>query len=133
MKRLKDKGRKVDIQTLDNKSSSEYKRVVTEKCQARYQLVPLNVHLRNAAERAIRTFKAHFLSILAGVDPDFPNYMWNTLLQQTELTINLLLQATINPKMSAWDYFNVPFDYAVTPLVPLVSRVMIHNTINTRK
>ena len=104
-----------------------------KKWQEKYQLVPPNVHRRNAAEKAIRTFKAHFLSILAGVDPDFPEYMWDTLLQHTELTLNLLHQATINPKMSAWDYFNIPFDYAATPLGPLGSRVMIHNTVNTRK
>ena len=35
--------------------------------------------------------------------------------------------------MSVWDYFNGPFDDAVTPLVPLGSIVMIHNTFNTRK
>ena len=70
---------------------------------------------------------------MAGVDPEFPKYMWDTLLQQTELTINLLHQATINPIMSAWDYFNAPFDYAATPLGPLGSRVTIHNTVNTRR
>ena len=47
---------------------------------AKYQLVPPNAHRRNMTERAIRTFKAHFLAILAGVDPDFPKYMWDNLL-----------------------------------------------------
>ena len=32
-----------------------------------YQLVPPDMHRRNAAERAIRTFKAYFLTILVGV------------------------------------------------------------------
>ena len=36
---------------------------------ATYQLVPPNVHRKNIAEKAIRTFKAHFLAFLAGVDP----------------------------------------------------------------
>ena len=35
--------------------------------------------------------------------------------------------------MSEWDYFNGPFKYAATPLGPFGSRVMIHNTVNTRK
>ena len=95
--------------------------------------MPPNVHRRNDAKRAILKFKAHFLSILAGVDPGFLNYMWDTLLQQTDLTLNLFCQATINPKMSVWDYFNGPFNYAATPLEPLGSRVIIHNTVNTRK
>ena len=106
MERLTDKGHKVDIQLLDNEASDEYKIFITEKWQAQYQLVPPNVHQRNVSERAIRTLKAQFPSILTGVDPEFPNYMWGTLLQQTELTLNLLRQETINLKMSAWEYFN---------------------------
>ena len=46
---------------------------------ATYQLVPPNVHRRNIAERAMRTFKAHFLEILSGVDPEFPKFMWDNL------------------------------------------------------
>ena len=46
----------------------------------KYQLVPAHIHRRNAAERAIRTFKAHFLAILAGVVEDFPKYLWDLLL-----------------------------------------------------
>ena len=102
MTRLTNKGHKVDIQIFDNEASAKYKRVITKKWQAQYQLVPPNVHKRKVAERLIRKFKAHLLSILAGVDPEFPKYMCDTLLQQTELTLNLLYQATINPKMSVW-------------------------------
>ena len=100
---------------------------------ATYQLVPPNVHRRNIAERAIRTFKAHFLAILEGVDPYFPKYMWDNLLVQTELTIKLLRQATLNPRMSAWEYYNGAFDYSATPLGPLGCKIMIHNTSNKRK
>ena len=41
-------------------------------------------------ERATRTFKAYFLSVLAGIADSFPNYIWDRLLSQTELTLNLL-------------------------------------------
>ena len=84
-----------------------------------YQLVPLNVHRGNIAERVIQIFKAHFLEILAGVDPDFPKFMWDNLLVQTELTIKLLRQATLNPRMSSWEYYNGAFDYTATPLGPI--------------
>ena len=100
---------------------------------ATYQLVPPNVHRRNITERAIRTFKAHFLSVLEGVDQDFPKYMWDKLLVQTELTVNLLRQATLNTRMSACEYYNGAFDYSATPLVPLVCKIMIHNTSNKRR
>ena len=52
---------------------------------------------------------------------------------QTELTINLLRQSTLNIRMSAWEYYNGPFDYSATPLGPLGCKIMIHNTSNTRK
>ena len=62
------------------------------------------------------------------MDTDLPEYMWDNLLAQTELTINLFRQATINPRMSAWKYYNGAFDYSATPLVPLGYKIMIHNT-----
>ena len=52
---------------------------------------------------------------------------------QTELTINLLRQANLNPRMSAWEYYNGAFDYSATPLGPLSFKIMIHNTSNKRK
>ena len=100
---------------------------------ASYQLVPPNVHRRYVAERAIRTIKVHFLEILAGMDPDFPKYMWYNLLVQTKLTINLLVQATLNPRMSAWEYYNREFEYTATPLGPIGCKIIIHTTSNKRK
>ena len=42
-------------------------------------------------------------------------------------------QATLNPRMSAWEYYNGAFDYSATPLGPLGCKIMIYNTSNTRK
>ena len=57
-----------------------------------YQLFQTNIHRRNAIERAIFTLNAHFLSILAGVAEDFSRNMWDMLIPQTEMTLNLLQQ-----------------------------------------
>lgn len=91
--RLKAKGHEVDLQILDNEDSAAYKKLITEEWGAKFQLVPPNMHRRNAAERAIRTFKAHFLAILAIVAPDFPRYLWDLLVPQVEMTLNFLCQA----------------------------------------
>jgi hypothetical protein len=99
---------------------------------ASFQLVPPDVHHTNAAEHAIQTFKAHFLSILAGIDNSFPNYLWDKLLPQAELTLNLLHQATLAPSLSAWEYFHGPFNYDDTPLGPMGFPVIIHNKASTR-
>ena len=57
-----------------------------------YQIVSPNTHLCNAAGRAICTFKARLLSILAGIAEDFPLNLWNMLIPQTEMMLNLLRQ-----------------------------------------
>ena len=72
MKRLANRGHKVDVQIFDNEVSAEYKRIIVDYWDATYQLVPPNVHRRNISKRSIRTIKAHLLLVLAGVDPDFP-------------------------------------------------------------
>ena len=132
MQRLIDNKLIIDLQILDNEGSAEYKRAITKKWNANYQLVPPNTHWSNAAERAIRTFKAHFISILAGVAPDPPRSLWNLLLLQTELTLNLLKQATLNPTQSAWSYFHGPFNYYATPIGPFVCDIISHKKTGTR-
>ena len=58
-----------------------------------YQLVPPGIHCRNAAKKAIRTFKNHFISGLSSTHPDFPLNLWDQLLEQAELTLDLLHQS----------------------------------------
>jgi hypothetical protein len=89
MTHLAAQGLSVDLQILDNKASATYKNAITFTWQAKFQLAPQAMHCRNRAEQEIRTFKTHFLSILAGVDPTFPLYLWDLLLPQAELTPNL--------------------------------------------
>ena len=71
MQRLSNNKLIVDLQILDSEASAEYKRAIKKKWNNNYQLVPPNTHRSNAAEHVIRTFKAHFLSILMSVAPDF--------------------------------------------------------------
>ena len=88
--------------------------------------------LIHAAERAIRTFKAHFLSILAGVAQGFPRNLWDLLLPQAELTLNLLRQATLDPSQSDWAYFNGALNYDATPIGPLRCNIIAHRKTSTR-
>ena len=90
------------------------------------------MHRQNRAERAIRTFKAHIIAILAGVNQKFPPYFWDLLLPQAELTINLLCQLLINPWISAWEYFQGTYDFTKLPLAPVGCWVLIHTMPATR-
>ena len=94
--------------------------------------MPPGCHRRNAAEVAIRNFKAHFLSILAGTAEDFPLALWDRLLPQAEITLNLLRQSNANPKLSAYAYMCGPFDYNRMPLAPMGCKVQIHEKPSKR-
>ena len=108
-----------NLQILDNESSKEYKTIIKDKWYIKYQLVPSHIHLQNSSQREIRTFKAQFISILAGVVDDLPRRHWDQLLPKAESTLNLLRQAKIKPELSAWTYMMGAFNYDATPLGPL--------------
>jgi hypothetical protein len=93
---LTSRGFKPKLQTLDNEASAALKSFLTEN-DVEYQLVPPHCHRRNTAERDIQTFKEHFVSGLASVDPDFPLHLWDHLLPQTEMTWNLLRKSRQHP------------------------------------
>jgi hypothetical protein len=59
------------LHILDNEVSATFQHAITSN-NCSFQLVPPHVHRRNAAKRAIWTFKDHFLAILAGVAPTLP-------------------------------------------------------------
>ena len=126
MKRLQSRGHHVNIQVLDIEASAAYRQLITEKWKADFQLVPPKIHRRNAAERSIHTFKAHFLEIIAGVAPDYPHNLWDLIIPQTELTLNLLRQAWIDHTISAWESFAGPLNYNAMPLDQLGCEVISH-------
>ena len=133
MTRLKARGLQVTRHVLDNEASTAYRNAITSTWKCTYQLVPPDMHRRNLAERAIRTFKAHFLTILAGVDATFPANRWDLLIPQAELTVNLLRQATTTPTISAWECINGPFNFDATPMGPPGCRALLHAKPNTRR
>ena len=83
------------------------------------QLTPAQMHRQNMAERAIQTFKNHFVSMLAGTNSSFPKNEWDLPLPQAELTMNLLRSSRLNPKLSAEEHMNGVFNCNRTPLAPL--------------
>ena len=132
MRRLKTRGLTVDMQVMDNEVSEKFLRNITEVWKCKFQKVPPDMHRRNKAERAIRTFKAHFITILACVDQSFPRNRWDLLLPQAEITINLLRQSRLYPNISAWEHFNGPFNFDATPLGPPGCKIIAHAKGSTR-
>ena len=132
MARLRARNIHVSQHVLDNEASAAYKLAIAQN-GCTIQLVPPDMHRRNKAERAIRTFKAHFISILASVDPAFPPNRWDLLLPQAELTINLLRQSMMYPTMSAWEHLNGPYNFDATPMGPPGCRIISHAKGSTRR
>jgi hypothetical protein len=123
--RLCNAGHTPKLQRLDNERSTILKRFLTDN-DIDYQLVPPGVHRRNAAECAIRTFQNHFIAGLCSVDTDFPLHLWDHLLPQAELTLNLMRGSRLNPTLSAWAQVHRNYDYNRTPLGPPGCRVLAH-------
>ena len=73
-------------------TSKATKEITREYYYMKMELVPPGFHRRNAAEVAIHNFKAHFLSVLAGTSDDFTISLWDRLLPQTGITVNILHQ-----------------------------------------
>jgi hypothetical protein len=113
------------LHRLDNECSQILKDYMTNQ-QEDYQLVPPGIHRRNAAERAIRTFKNHLIAGLSTADPNFPLNLWDRLLDQAYITLNLLRGSRMNPKLSAYAQIEGEFDYNRTPIAPPGIRVVVH-------
>ncbi len=84
---------------------------ICNTCKFDMELVPPGCHQHNAAEVAIGNLKAHFLSVLAGVADNFPPSLWDRLLPQTKITINLIRQSNATPNVLAYAHLSGPFDY----------------------
>jgi hypothetical protein len=110
---------------LDNECSENFKKCIRQNNMT-HELVPPDCHRRNMAERAIQTFKNHFVAILSGVDDRFPLSLWCYLVRPAELTVNLLRQSNVAPKISAYAHVHGQHDYMKRPFAPLGCSVMAH-------
>jgi hypothetical protein len=130
--RLKRAGITPKKHVLDNKISDNMKNHICDMCKLDMELVPPGCHRHNAAEVAIHNFKTHFLSVLAGVSNDFPPNLWDRLLPQTEITINLIQQSNATPNVLAYAHLSGPFDYNKMPLTPIGHEAQVHEKPHKR-
>ena len=98
--RLVNAGIRPRMQRLDNECSSIMKEFMTQQ-GIDFQLVNPGDHRRNAVERGMRTFKNHLIGGLASVDKDFPFHLWDRLIPQADITLNLLRGSRLDPTISA--------------------------------
>ena len=117
---------------LDNEISIDLISAFDEE-RIKYQLVTPYKHRNSRAERAIKTYKVHFKSGLATVDPNFPLSEWDRLINQVNITLNLLRTARCNPKLSAYSYIFGTYNFRATPMAPPGTKVIVHVHPTKRK
>ena len=121
------------IVRLDNESSDKLEQYLREN-NLEIQFVPPNNHRANKAERAIRDFKNHFIASLSTTNENFPMNLWDELLPQIEITINLLRPFGPDKSISAYHGINGKvFDFLRHPIAPFGTLVMIHNSPQNRE
>ena len=84
------------------------------------------------AEIAFQSHKNNFKAALAGADPNYPLAEWDRFIPQANITLNLLRNARVNPKQSAYSYIFGPFNFMATPLAPPGTKVIAHTNSQKR-
>ena len=129
---LVQRGYSPTLHILDNEVSQTIKQYDTNN-KIDYQLVPPNNHRRNIAERAIRTWKNHFVATLCTTNSKFPMHLWCRLIPQATMTLNMLRSCRHNIKLSAYEALDGAYSYDATPLAPPGCKVIAHETPAQRK
>ena len=75
-----------------------------------FQIVPPHIHWTKSIERAIRTFKEHFIAGLYSTNKEFPLHLWCQLIPQAILMLNLLQQSCMNSKLSGYAQLHEEFN-----------------------
>jgi hypothetical protein len=126
------RGLKPKVMKLDNEASTFIKAYLHQQ-DITFQLVPPYSHRRNSAERAIRSFKDHLIARLCSTDTSFPMHLWDTLLPQAVMTLNMLRTSRINPQLSAATHIFGQYDFNRAPMEPPGTRIIAHETSRRRR
>ena len=84
------------------------------------------MHQINDSESAVRTFKNHFIAYIFTVDPLFPFYLWDRLVPQVTMTLNMLRLSRIKPELSSYEQVDEIHNFERRTLTILGCKVKIH-------
>ena len=116
----------------DNETSKELRKYIKSKGKE-LKLAPPNQHRGNHVERDIQSVKNHLISLIAGVDPDFPLEEWHRCIPQAEHTLALLTPSKHNPTISQYEYFKKKrWNFTNKPMAPFGTRLMAYKTPTNR-
>jgi hypothetical protein len=126
------RGLQPKLTRLENEASQLLNSYLHDK-YITFKLVPPYSHIRNTAERVIRSFKYPLISGICSTDKAFPMHLWYRLLPQAVIKLNMLCISRINPKLSSSTHIDGQYDYNRAPKAPLGIRIITHETPNRRR
>eukprot|EP00804_Cyclotella_cryptica_P002616 CCRYP_010443-RA/>CCRYP_010443-RA protein AED:0.32 eAED:0.22 QI:0/-1/0/1/-1/1/1/0/664 len=128
VQQLKDKGFKPAFNVTDNQAATPIKNYLSRE-GATWQFVEPNNHRVNAAERAIQTYKNHFISGLCTTDSEWPLQLWDNLTEQALITLNLLRTSRVDPTKSAYHQLHGhKYDWNAHPLAPPGTKAIVYES-----
>ena len=113
------------LQRMDNETSKDLIKLINEK-NLTYQIASPGDHRLLPVERAIQTFKNHFILILYGADRIFPANQWDRLLPQTVMTLNMVRRSRINPRLLAYQQIWGNYDFNRHPMGIVECKTIVH-------
>ena len=116
---------------MDNKSPPTFQKEIRDKI-IYFQTSSPVIYYHNVDERAIIMLKYHFISGLFSTDPNFPMQNWDQLLDQADITLNLLCPSRLNPKISSYTKMNGIFEYNRTTMAPPGTIMLVHEKPHNR-
>ena len=128
LKRLQGSG--VTTKKHYNKCSTKLKELIQDT--SKLELVSPNYHRCNVAEISSKAFEQYILGILVGLTDNFPWLLWDILLPQTKIILNLLPESNATPTVSAYTHMYGNFDYNRISLAPMSCPCHIHVKLNDR-
>jgi hypothetical protein len=120
------------LMKLDNEASKLLKEYLHQQ-DITFQLVPPYSHRRNSAERAIISFKDHLIAGLCSTHKSFPVHLWDRLLPQAVMTLNMLRTSRISPKLSAATHILGQYAFNRASMAPPGTRIIPHETPGRRR
>jgi len=130
---FKSKGHNLSIARLDNETSILLETFFKNEAKINYSFIAVGCHRANKAERAIQSWKNHFIAGISTIDPDFPMTQWSKFLLQAELTLNHLRSFADNDKISAYEgIFKTKYDFKAHPIAPIGTKVVVYEPSDKR-
>ena len=130
-KYLDNRGFVMHLDMFDNEALIIHRDVV-EASGSKCKMVPRNVRRINRAERSMHMLKEYFLRVLTVVEKNFTMSIWDHLIPQVVIGLNLSRQINFHPQLSLWALYNGQFDFNASPMGPQECRVLTHEPVLNR-